>query len=143
MHITVDKAGYHSVALSRQGKNRRYLVHRLVFMAFHGPIPVGYHVNHCDGDKSHNHIENLKAVTPQENEIHSYAVLGKKAAHGTSHYAARLTEAIVLHMRREYQEIRSYRLLGLKYDVDLQTARRAIRGETWRHLREEKDAGIS
>ena len=47
-------------------------MHRLVARAFHGPPPSAAHthVNHLDGDKANNRIDNLEYVTPSENAIH-------------------------------------------------------------------------
>lgn len=42
-------------------------VHRLVFLAWSGPIPEGMQVDHIDGDKLNNSIENLELVSPSEN----------------------------------------------------------------------------
>jgi hypothetical protein len=42
-------------------------VARLVHIAFIGPIPEGYEVDHLDMDKGNNHYTNLEAVTRSEN----------------------------------------------------------------------------
>jgi len=58
-------------------KNRK-LVHRLVAQAF---IPNPFQkpcVNHKDGNRINNKLENLNWVTYSENEKYSYTVLGKK-----------------------------------------------------------------
>lgn len=44
-----------------------YLVHRLVWEAFNGPIPAGMQVNHIDEDKTNNRLDNLNLMTPKEN----------------------------------------------------------------------------
>ena len=68
--------GYEFCDLGR--KNKR-LVHRLVAIAFI-PNPENKPcVNHKDGNKHNNNVDNLEWVTYSENEFHSYNKLGKKA----------------------------------------------------------------
>lgn len=43
-------------------------VHKLVWEAFNGPIPEGMQIDHRDGDKTNNMLENLRCVTPKENQ---------------------------------------------------------------------------
>ena len=62
--------------LSPGRKHKR--VHRLVAEAFI-PNPLGKEqVNHKDGNKKNNHVNNLEWVTVSENERHKIDVLGKK-----------------------------------------------------------------
>lgn len=63
--------GYHRVYLSMNGKNLPARVHALVCEAFIGPRPAGYEINHKDGDKSNNHLENLEYCTSRENTRHA------------------------------------------------------------------------
>lgn len=72
-----DVKGYKRVTLSMNGNIKRYQVHRLVAIHF-VPNPSSKPcVNHIDGDKHNNYMENLEWCTHQENEMHSYSVLGK------------------------------------------------------------------
>lgn len=54
------------------GKKKTYRVHRLVMMAFR-PIKnmEKFEVNHKDGDKKNNNLENLEWCTSSENQIHA------------------------------------------------------------------------
>lgn len=65
--------GYLRVALTKDGNAKVFFVHRLVSMAFI-PNPEGKsQVNHIDGVKSNNVLENLEWVSASENGLHAYA----------------------------------------------------------------------
>jgi len=69
--------GYKRVTLSIKGKTERFQVHRLVAMYFiENPLNKPC-VNHKDGDKENNNLNNLEWCTYSENERHSYDVLDK------------------------------------------------------------------
>lgn len=64
--------GYHCIALLKDGNRKVYRIHRLVIEHFGEKQPsVEYQVNHIDGDKSNNRIDNLEWVTPKENTTHA------------------------------------------------------------------------
>ena len=73
----LDKKGYLRVSLSINGVQKMESIHRLVAMQF---IPnddtTKTQVNHKNGRKADNRVENLEWVTPQENIRHSIYVLG-------------------------------------------------------------------
>ena len=59
----ISKKGYCHICLL----GRQHTVGRLVYSAFHGPIPPGMQVNHINEDKTDNRLENLNLMTPSEN----------------------------------------------------------------------------
>lgn len=59
--------GYFQVELWREGKGRKYFVHRLVLEAF-CPIEGKYEVDHIDGCRTNNRLSNLRWVTSAENK---------------------------------------------------------------------------
>lgn len=60
-------------------KDVTYPVHILVAKTFlRDTYKPGLQVNHKDGNRFNNHVENLEWVTASENELHSYKVLGKQ-----------------------------------------------------------------
>ena len=64
---------------------RRFQLHRVVYAAFHGPIPEGVHILHADGNHLNNAITNLYAGTqrhgtPTEGESHTQAKLTEDQA---------------------------------------------------------------
>lgn len=59
-----SESGYEKVSLYKHGKK----VHRLVMAAFEGEKPYPeFEVNHKDGDRSNNKLDNLEYVTHYEN----------------------------------------------------------------------------
>ena len=68
--------GYVKIGLG--SKNPNMLVHRLVAQAFL-PNPNNLpQVNHKDGNKENNHVENLEWTTSEQNLLHRNYVLGHK-----------------------------------------------------------------
>lgn len=62
-----DGRGYLCVDLYRGGKKSTLKIHRLVSDAFRGPLPARMHVDHIDGDKRNNRLENLRWRPASEN----------------------------------------------------------------------------
>lgn len=71
-----QNGGYCVVWLSKDGKTKAVTVHRLVACAFLGEKDLD--VNHKDGNKENNNIENLEWVTRSRNITHAYRVLKRK-----------------------------------------------------------------
>jgi len=74
LYIEKTKVGYCRVRLrlGLQGMHDRFNVHRLVAEAFI-PNPNDYPcVNHIDGNKTNNHIENLEWCSYAHNNKHAY-----------------------------------------------------------------------
>lgn len=63
--------GYQFVTI-QIGKPKRCRVHRLVAEAFIPNPDNKQYVNHKDGVRNHNHVENLEWVTPSENTSHAW-----------------------------------------------------------------------
>lgn len=68
--------GYYKVDL-RGNEKKQLRVHRLVATAFIPNPRNKPQVNHKDGNRSNNNVDNLEWCTNQENILHSYRVLGR------------------------------------------------------------------
>ena len=67
-------AGYISIG---SGGGKTLLVHRLIYLCSGRDIPDGYEINHKNGNKPENRIDNLECVTRSENTLHAHHILGK------------------------------------------------------------------
>ncbi len=67
---SADRHGYFHVSLNR---GRPQYVAALVCHAWIGLRPAGYEINHKDGRKENNALENLEYVTPSQNMQHASA----------------------------------------------------------------------
>jgi len=96
----LNKTGYYQVGLHINGsKKKMFLVHRLIANAFI-PNPENKPcVNHINGKKTDNRIENLEWCTHSENTTHAFETKLKEAAKGEKHGKAVLTKQDVLEIR--------------------------------------------
>jgi len=72
------KFGYLFVSLSKDGVKKQFLIHRLVADSFIKNDLNKKQVNHKNGIKTDNNINNLEWVTVSENHIHAFRVLNKQ-----------------------------------------------------------------
>lgn len=70
--LQTDKNGYARTSLWKKNNGSLKQVHRLVAIAFIPNPQNKSQVNHIDGNKKNNNVNNLEWVTPSENSIHAY-----------------------------------------------------------------------
>jgi len=76
----INKKGYNTISIKINKKNPRFYVHRLVAKVFIPNPENKPEVNHIDGNKLNNNIENLEWCTRSENNQHAFNI-GLKVAH--------------------------------------------------------------
>ena len=93
----LNRYGYPVVCLNGKEKAVLKSIHRMVVEAFIGPIPDGMQVNHKDGNKENNNLDNLEICTGSENQLHRHRVLGQHR--GEKHPLSTLKEGDVRRIR--------------------------------------------
>lgn len=134
---TEDARGYLHVTLWKDGVNRNAWVHRLVAESFLPRSPGKNEVNHKNGNKSDNRVENLEWCTRSENNRHAFSVLGRSgiSLRGEANGRSILTDRKVVEIRRLYDTgEHTQRELGEMFGVSNQAISAIIRRETWQHV---------
>ena len=124
--------GYMLINLYRHGRPHNFLVHRLVVASFVGPIPAGKQVNHIDGDKRNNCLDNLEIVTPQQNREH--AMRTGLVVRGEDNPNSRLTDEKVRAIRQRRADGVRVRDIAHEFDVCERTVYLVCNRGTWRHV---------
>jgi hypothetical protein len=76
MKLNTNRHGYVDVKLGKDGVEKSHLVHRLVAQAFLDNAEDKPQVNHKNGNKGDNRLENLEWSSLSENRLHAFRVLG-------------------------------------------------------------------
>ncbi len=77
LKVELMQDGYSRIVLMKEAIRKRYMCHRLVAKTFI-PNPNNLlYINHKDGNRSNNCVDNLEWCTQSENEQHAVNVLGK------------------------------------------------------------------
>ena len=100
MPMTIQERGYYAAMFHMKNKHICVKVHRLVAETF---IPNPDHlpeINHKDGNKLNNHVENLEWCTRSYNVKHSFDTGLKKPTTFTDEERKRISEAVKAHWRR-------------------------------------------
>lgn len=81
-----DSDGYYRISISIKGKTKIWGLHRLMAITFIANTDNKSTVNHKNGIKTDNSIENLEWCSVAENNLHAYATGLKKKYVGKDHW---------------------------------------------------------
>ena len=127
----VNNSGYKYIDLCKNGKIRRFLVHRLVALNLKPNLENKEQVNHINGIKTDNRICNLEWVTRSENQLHSIKY-GLRTTNGEKNSQCKLNESIVKEIRKN--ENLSYIELSKYYKISLSTIYDIKKYRSWKHI---------
>jgi hypothetical protein len=128
----VDRDGYLRRTLCKNGLCKQITEHRLVATAFIENSENKATINHINGIKNDNRVENLEWNTDLENKQHAVKN-GLMNFKGIKHNKCKLTELQVLEIREiGFSQTRTF--LSKKYNVSRITVLRIIRRSNWNHI---------
>jgi DNA-binding transcriptional regulator YiaG len=153
MSFHIGNGGYKNISLYKNGGKKRFRVHRVVMASFVGPCPHEMEVNHMDGNKSNNRVENLEYVSGEQNKLHAIrmGLIASGDRNGTRTHPesvirgeksgqSKLTEDDVLEIRKSFGF--SMRCLARKYNVSKSTIEKVLHGFSWKHVYMGAAAGV-
>lgn len=141
-----DHKGYLRVAIMLNGKLTSKRVHRLVSDAFISNPENKPCVNHINGIKTDNRVENLEWCTYKENTRHAiennlfYFNTSEQSKNitpkrGSLNGNALLTEKDVIVIRQKYKpRIYTRKMLSLEYRVKESCIKDIVNRKSWKHI---------
>lgn len=125
-----DSKGYLKANLLSNGKTIRCRIHRLVAMAFIPNFENKEQVNHINGIKDDNRLENLEWCTAKENTKHAFKnnLTNRK---GVKNSHCKLKETDVIFIR---QLPLPYSKLAEMFNVNRPAIHKIKTGITWKHI---------
>jgi hypothetical protein len=130
--------GYCQVNLGANQRNQ--YVHRLVAEAFIPNPENKPQINHINGIKSDNRVENLEWVTAKENVRHALEIGladrhdSRKAHIGSKHHNTSLKESQVLKIRAKHKKGIHYKDLMREFNISKSCCQAIIHNRSWRHI---------
>lgn len=131
---SLDKDGYSRPSLrTKDKKSIRIHAHRLILATFN-PIDgwEELEVNHKNGNKIDNRLENLEWVTTQENITHAWKIgLGNS---GEKHHSATMNEEQAIWCLEERKKGKQVTQIAKELGVGRQAVSHLVNGHSWQHL---------
>lgn len=122
---TVSSRGYIVGTVHLGGQRKQIKAHQVVWYFSGKQIPTGLILDHRNGIKTDNRIENLRLVTAKQNSHNRRSYMGE------NNPASKLNNQIVEGIRNLWPKY-SYGIIANLFRISKSSVAQIIRGETWK-----------
>jgi hypothetical protein len=130
LNPSISKTGYYVVSFKKDGIKKTFKVHRLIAIAFIDKVEGKDFINHKNGIKTDNRIENLEWCNIAENNRHSRDI-GLTNQDGYNSSSSKLTEEQVLFIRNSGLSLTK---LSFMFEVGFTTVYKAKNRITYKNV---------
>jgi DNA-binding XRE family transcriptional regulator len=127
----INTSEYYQIELRKGGKRKKFYIHRLMLMTYFSDFNYKKEVNHKNGIKTDNRLDNLELVTRKENINHAIKMGLITNKHNV--FRRKLTFEVAEHIRKLYNEKKfNQKQLAEQYKVSRTTIKEIIQNITYK-----------
>lgn len=131
----INSVGYKHVSLMKDGKQYVVKIHRLIAIAFIPNLENKSCINHIDGDKTNNSIDNLEWCTYSENNTHALNIGLRITPKGEESSVSKLRENDVMEILELLKTNMVHRDIAKIYNISESTISSIKTCNSWKHIK--------
>lgn len=131
--VKTNKRGYLYSSLSKNGIVTNQFNHRLVAFAFISNPENKPEVNHKNGIKTDNYLENLEWCNRSENEVHARKIGLKKTKKGENSNLSKLTDLEAKIIKYNFKGV-THNDIAILFGISKHQVSKIKQGKSWSHI---------
>jgi hypothetical protein len=129
---SITNGGYYRLNLINNKIKTSFSIHRLLALYFLPNYENKPQVNHINGIKTDNRLENLEWCTAKENINHAFKIGLITAKNGINHNKCKLNTFEVLEIRKNKNN--TLKEISKKYNISISVISKIKHNKLWKHI---------